>query len=309
MAMSYTSLVAPKGTTGSLANWVNYSKLDTATVLDEAQSLLFQLLRVREMRTEWTFGIAQGYNCSVPLPLRFLDPIGDILDNQGARYRQNIPSVIAAARSYQVGPEAALDPDPFTTGLAGSGVLAINSVTDAADIPEGSTVTIEGASTVDGVNPNGTFRVTQSYPTVDRIYIEVPDGSATVGTVAGGGSSATLTSQALIEGSPSRWAIVDERLQFDCALEDITLAFRLLYYRAPKLLSATNETNWLTVRYPKLLRVACMTAAADYMKDSAEYQKHLSALTALVGSTAAENDLQYRGADMGTDTPTPGDYY
>ena len=47
MAMTYTSLVAPKGTTGSLANWVGYSKLDTETVLDEAQSLLFHLLRVR----------------------------------------------------------------------------------------------------------------------------------------------------------------------------------------------------------------------------------------------------------------------
>ncbi len=45
------------------------------------------------------------------------------------------------------------------------------------------------------------------------------------------------------------------------------------------------------------------------MKDRTEYDAQLKALTALVGSTAAENDLMFRGAEFGTDTPTPGDYY
>ncbi len=58
-----------------------------------------------------------------------------------------------------------------------------------------------------------------------------------------------------------------------------------------------------------LVNAPIQGAAADYMKDDGEYQKHLNALTMLVGSTAAENDLQYRGAEFGTDTPTPGDYY
>jgi hypothetical protein len=33
-------------------NWVSYSKLDAPTILDEAQSLIYGILRCREMRTE-----------------------------------------------------------------------------------------------------------------------------------------------------------------------------------------------------------------------------------------------------------------
>ena len=53
MAMSYTTLIGAKGVSGSIMNWVSYTKLDVATVVDEAQSLLFQLLRVRESRASY----------------------------------------------------------------------------------------------------------------------------------------------------------------------------------------------------------------------------------------------------------------
>ena len=48
MAITYNTLVAPKGTTGSLLNWIGYTKVDVATVLDESQILLYQMIRVRE---------------------------------------------------------------------------------------------------------------------------------------------------------------------------------------------------------------------------------------------------------------------
>ena len=300
--MTYTSLVGPKGATGSLANWVNYTKLDTATVLDEAQSLLFQFLRVREMRDEWTFGLDVG-QCEIPLPARFLDPIGRLFDiKNGYPIRHKIETDVAQARAYDSSPAGDFDPAPFTT-TDQSSLVAVELT--GHDLTQGSTLTIADAATVGGLDLNGTFPVV-SITDADNLVIDTDTEASSAAT--GGGSVATYTANKLVAAMPTRWGILNTKLQLDCAMESAS-QFKLLYYRSPKPLSATNLTNWLTDRYPKLLRVACMAASADYMKDDAEYQKHLSALTALVGPTAAENDLQYRGAEFGTDTPTPGDYY
>lgn len=300
--MTYTSLVASKGATGSLANWVNYTKLDTPAVLDEAQSLLFQLLRVREMRTEWTFGIAVG-DSEIVLPARFLDPIGRLYDiKNGYPIKHRIETDIAGVRGYDNSLSGDFDTDPFTTTDASS-LVSVELV--GHTITQGSTITIEDADPVGGLDLNGTFPVV-TITDADNLVIDT-DTEASSAAV-GGGATAAYTANKLIAASPTRWGIFDEKLKLDCAMETAS-QFKMLYYRSPKPLSTTNLSNWLTNRYPKLLRVACMAAAADYMKDDTEYQKHLTALTALVGSTAAENDLQYRGAEFGTDTPTPGDYY
>ncbi len=302
MAMSYTSLVASKGTTGSLANWVNYTKLDLPAVLDEAQSLLFQLLRVREMRTEWTFGMAVGAS-EIALPARFLDPIGRLRDIKNSYdIKHKIETDVATARSYDTSLSGDFGADPFTT-TSGSSLVAVEST--AHTLTQGSTITIAEADAVGGLDLNGTFPIT-TITDADNFVIDTDTEASSSAT--GGGAVAEFTANKLIAASPTRWGIFDEKLKLDCAL-DTASQYKLLYYRSPKPLSSSVLTNWLTVRYPKLLRVACMAAAADYMKDSTEYQKHLSALTTLVGSTAAENDLQYRGAEFGTDTPTPGDYY
>jgi hypothetical protein len=302
MAMSYTSLVASKGTTGSLANWVNYTKLDTPAVLDEAQSLLFQLLRVREMRTEWTFGMAVGAS-EIALPARFLDPIGRLYDIRvGLPIKHRIETDIVGARAYDTSLSGDFAADPFTTTI-NSSLVSVEST--AHTLTQGSTITITDSDAVGGLDLNGTFPIV-SITDADNFVIDA-DTEAT-SSATGGGATAEFTTNKLIAASPTRWGIFDEKLKLDCAL-DTASQYKLLYYRSPKPLSSSVLTNWLTVRYPKLLRVACMAAAADYMKDSTEYQKHLSALTTLVGSTAAENDLQYRGAEFGTDTPTPGDYY
>lgn len=302
MAMTWTSLVAPKGTTGSLANWVNYSKLDIPTVLDEAQSLLFQLLRIREMRQAWIFGLTAGAS-QIALPARFLDPIGKLRDlTNGGNLSHLTDSRVEDARCYD-SLSGDFGADPFTT-TTGSALVAVALVDH--DLTQASTITIEGSTAVGGLTLNGTYPIA-SITGDDNLVIDAGDDAASSGAT-GGGSGATYTANRLIDGPPSRWAIYEEKLQFDTALDAAT-QFKLLYFRSPLPLSATNLSNWLTNRYPKLLRVACMAAAADYMKDDGEYQKGLTALTALVQSTMGENDLMYRGAEFGTDTPTPGDYY
>jgi hypothetical protein len=55
MAMSYASPDAAKGTADAIATWVSYTLLDTPTIVDEAQTLLWGegRLRCREMQPEY----------------------------------------------------------------------------------------------------------------------------------------------------------------------------------------------------------------------------------------------------------------
>lgn len=296
MAMNYGSLTASKGSPGSIANWVGYGKLDIPTILDEAQSLIFGLLRCREMRTEWTYGLSVGQS-AIALPARFLDPIGRIYNvTDGMWLGHKIESDILAQRFYDP-VSGSLGANPFTTTL---GLSTINVFASAHGINQGSTITLAGAVAVDVFTLNGTYPVT-SVVDANNFLIDTVDTVAAT-AVSGGGAAVTYSANNLVAGAPAQWSVWNEQLQFDVAA-DTAKAYKQLYYRAPALLSASSPSNFLTNRYPKLIRVATQAAAADFMKDDTEYAKSLSALSNLVQSIAIEQDLLYRGADITLDIP------
>jgi hypothetical protein len=300
MAISYNTLVAPKGTTGSLLNWIGYTKVDTATVLDESQALLYQMLRVREMRTEYTFAMAAG-QASAALPSRFLDPFGKVFDTTNITDYDQVPQgSILRARSYDTSLSGTLDNSPFTT-TSGSALVAVADV--AHGLNQDSTITITSGGVLNGLTLSGSFPVT-SITDANHFVIDASAGTDAVASASGngGGNGIAWTASNLISGSPTSWGVWDEQIKFDVAFNRAAVC-KLLFYRQPLLLSATNQTNFLTNRYPNLLRVACLAAAAQYMKDDEEYTKSVQALTALIGSIAAQDDLSYRGATFGTDTP------
>lgn len=81
--MNYASLSGSKTTEGSIKRWMNYALLDVDQIIEEAQALIFQTLRVREMRTQFanlTLSVGESYEA---LPTGFLDPIHlkDITNN------------------------------------------------------------------------------------------------------------------------------------------------------------------------------------------------------------------------------------
>lgn len=49
---------------------------------------------------------------------------------------------------------------------------------------------------------------------------------------------------------------------------DQTYPYLLYYYQNPAALSSSNETNFLTNTYPRLMRCALMIGAAEFMKDA-----------------------------------------
>lgn len=204
--MNYSTLIAAKTTAGSIKRFVNYSELDSEQIVLEAQALLYQTLRVREMRTEFSdLALAPGASY-IALPSGFLDPIWlkDVTNNIDLKLR-----------------------------------------------PEQSLVR-------------------------RRVY----------------------ESGALVSSIPCQYAIFGEKLQFEYAYETAA-TLKLVGFKKPDDLAVTtNETNFLTSRYPHLLRVACLVQAYDFMSNATKYQSNLSLLSALIEKTNAESDLSYRGAEF-----------
>lgn len=296
MAMTYNSLVAPKGTTGSIMNWVGYSKLDIPTILDEAQSLLYSMLRVREMRSQWTF-LIRANGSEIALPDGFLDPDGAIFSiGDGLQIDQRDKVDVQRRRAYDNSISGTLDSNPVTT-QANSSIVAVEK--EAHGLTQGSTVRLSGLSPVGGLAFPGSYPVTEI---IDDDNFLIDTGVNASSAATGGGSGGSYTANMLILSTPAVWGIWDGKIKFDSAL-DIDRTMALAFYKSPALLSPSNQSNFLTNRYPRLLRTACQAMSADFMKDSDEYTKSLTALTALVQSTAAEDDLSYRGAIFGTGTP------
>jgi hypothetical protein len=295
MTMTYSTLIDLKTVNGSIKSWVNYSKLDVETVLSDAQSLLFDFLRTREMRTTWTFGMAVG-NSEIALPSRFLEPIGWLKDRtNNLRLRQIIEGDLSSRRVFDE-TTGTFGASAFTTV---TGSTLVSCVDVAHGLTQGSVITIDGSSATGGLTLDGTWPVTSI--TDDDTFV-IDAGERATSAETGGGAAPTWTAATLSSGFPTFWAIHDEMVQFDVAFDTAT-SFQLAYYRQPELLSTDNETNWLTERYPLLLRKACQAQAADFMKDGEEYNKCIQVLTTMAAKVNENADASYRGAEFGTETP------
>ncbi|MGP0093113.1 MAG: hypothetical protein ACLPKB_24710 [Xanthobacteraceae bacterium] len=296
MAMTYASLTGAKGQPGAIATWVNYTKLDIGATVDEAQALIYSLLRCREMRTHMSFNMPVG-GSSIALPAGFLDPIGRIYaTSYNLTIAHKDENFVQRNRNFTE-----------TSGSLGNNALtATNGSTQVSvNLPghgfnQGSVFNLSGATAVGGITPNGTFDIVAVTDANDFV-IDTLTLTATSSAVGGGSGMAYLCDN-LVAGTPSWWGIWDEQIWFDTALTQ-TLNMQLQYFRSLPLLSAANQTNFLTNRYPQLMRAACMTAAADFMKDDGEYQKGLAKLGALIAAIGAENDMLYRGAEIDAETP------
>lgn len=298
MSMNYSSLIGPKGQAGSIANWVSYTRLDLTTIVDEAQALLYETLRVREMITEYRFQVPAG-GSELPVPAGFLDPIGKIWSptlnypiehiDEGRLQRERIYQTL----------DGSFGANPFTT-TNGSSLVSVNLAGNGFN--QGATITIAGAAAVNGLTPNGTFPIA-SLTDANNFVIDTSIlGAQANAAGSGGGSAATYDCNNLTQMDLRYWAIWDEAIKFDGAAIEVTTG-SLIYYRSLPLLATTNPTNFLTKRYPNLMRVACTTAAADFMKDSTEYQKNLTALTGLIQRINVENEGHRRGSTVYIETP------
>ena len=70
--MDYTTLIADKGTLGSIKAWANYDKLPSEDILEAAQATIYTVLRVRETQEFFTGTITTS---TLALPDNFREPI------------------------------------------------------------------------------------------------------------------------------------------------------------------------------------------------------------------------------------------
>lgn len=103
-------------------------------------------------------------------------------------------------------------------------------------------------------------------------------------------SSGTLESAA----TPSQWTIIGETAHLDVLLS-AAFSGRMMYYALPTALGSGNTTNFLTTRYPKLLREMSMSIAYVHMKDTARAQEHLAYAMAGIAEANATNEMWRRG--------------
>ena len=101
----------------------------------------------------------------------------------------------------------------------------------------------------------------------------------------------------LAADQPRFYGIWDERLNFEVQ-SDAAYAATMLYYKRPAYLASTAQakTNFLTNRYPALLRSACLMFAADYRDDGERYARWLQRTQELVARANVENELSRRGS-------------
>jgi hypothetical protein len=202
--MDFNTLVADKTTPGSIQYSINYTRIDSAGIVTEAEAYIYSRIRVREMRATHTFTIASGAS-NAAYPDDYLDPI-----------QIGIPGWINRIRLR--------DEEYFRTVL--------------------------------GFDETGTL------PT----------------------------------GLPALWTDYDGLMQFN-TLADQDYSAVLTYYKTPLALSSGNPTNFLTKRYPTLVRRACLMFAAEARKEMDTYTEEEKRVLDAIENMKVEGDLSRRGAE------------
>jgi hypothetical protein len=203
MVMSYTTLVADKNTAGSIKSWLNYGKIDSEGVLEDAQAMIYERLRVREMKARDTANIKVGAS-SCDLPDGFLDPI---------------------------------------------------KLTD----------------------------ITNDVRLIFKESDELED-------------MMSFTDGVLDSGDPAYFDVAEEVFNFDCKTTT-AWTLRSLFYKTPDPLSASAPKNFLTTRYPHLLRMACIATGARFADDEAVFGREQKLLWAEIAEIAAGDEMA-RSSDV-----------
>lgn len=304
MAMTYASLTGAKGSAGAIMTWVNYSKIaiDLDTFIQETQSLLATLLRTREMTSLYQFTVPL-FGSRLSLPTGFLDPIGTMFcPSINQRYSHRDPTWVQNQRNYNE-TTGALQINPFTT-VTGSPLVTV-ALTNHGFTQESLFFTT-GATAFNGVTIAGTFPI-DSITDVNNFVIDTTIlGALPSADGTGGGAAALYTCNILEQGSAMYWSIWDEQIHFDTAF-DKQQTLQLGYYKRFPFISNTVSENFITQRYPFLMRKAIDCMAFNWMQESSREATELQVLSAMTDKISAENDMHMRGGEYYTENP--GDDY
>ena len=98
----------------------------------------------------------------------------------------------------------------------------------------------------------------------------------------------------VLDGTPVAYTIIGPELIWDSKLTE-AFGGKIIYYKRPLALSAGTLTNFLTERYPTLLRHACLTFAYEHMKDEARSLDYRKKAEMEAQEASRQDDLFRRG--------------
>ncbi len=142
---------------------------------------------------------------------------------------------------------------------------------------------------------------TASLPTnfIDAISLHYRDGSELVKKSERDIITARMydeTAGDYVSARMGKFAVFDELLQFDYRA-DQAYSLTMIYYKQPALLSGSNTTNFLTSRYPRLLRIACIRSAAEFMNNDTKFAQMEESLVKALAEIDVMDDMSQLGVD------------
>lgn len=106
-------------------------------------------------------------------------------------------------------------------------------------------------------------------------------------------------SGARVNNKPTMFHVAGARLQFNHPA-DIAYSYRLVHYAQLTDLAVANETNFLTERYGRLLRCACLAFATEFMDHSEASDRWLAKAEQMIAMHKQTADMDRAG--MQTDS-------
>lgn len=97
-------------------------------------------------------------------------------------------------------------------------------------------------------------------------------------------------------GLPSFFSVYNEIINFD-RRADQTYTLRFSFYRQPELLGPTVQTNFLTERYPRLLRASCLRAAAEFMESTEKKREYEADVARILAEIDIMDEMSMTGLD------------
>lgn len=110
---------------------------------------------------------------------------------------------------------------------------------------------------------------------------------------------------AYVQGEPYYFSVFDEVLNFDVPANGAK-NYTLMYYGQPAVLSGANEDNFLTTRYPALLRFACLRCAAEHIESWDRVERYEAKVKELLREIEVMDDLANVGVDPSLEYRTYG---
>ncbi len=104
-------------------------------------------------------------------------------------------------------------------------------------------------------------------------------------------------SAVLPTGLPTYWCRIGDLIQTN-TLADQAYTASLTYFQTPTALSVSNETNWLTEKYPTLLRRACLMFSYEFRKEMDMFDREEQRALSAIAEIRVEGDEQMRGIEL-----------